>query len=70
MNRDLKRNANGFFVAPEPKRIPKGNLNPGSYRDGVGKTNAAPATLLNGENLYAADGQTQDWFALHPEERP
>ena len=59
---EVKRNANGFAVPRDPKRVPTGNVNPGNYRDGIGKTNAAPSTLLpNGENKYASDGLTIEW---------
>jgi hypothetical protein len=62
-------NPNNYrWVPADPPRIPHGNLNPKDYRDGVGKTVPAPGTLLpNGENKYASDGVTTDWFALHAE---
>jgi hypothetical protein len=68
MAKPIARNPlNQRWAPPDSPRVPHGNLNPNEYCDGVGKTTPAPGTTLpSGENKYAKDGLTQDWFATHP----
>jgi hypothetical protein len=68
---EVKRNATGFVVPPDPKFAAAGESTNARDYIGVAKTNAAPGTLNpDGSSKYATDGVTTDWWHSHkrPEE--